>query len=328
MIFVPLPLFATFGLLIALIAMIQSRDMAVRTNQLFAGLVGFYALQSLLLCLRWGYEIDAVAPFIAMLAPVLPVVACLAYLSLMQRRAVWRYWPLSVIALNWAALFLARDLADAVILLTYMGFGFFILQRARAGGDDMALVRLEQASGAWLAMVLTGAGLIVSAFVDVFVVYDFMTTGGQNIGLTITMMQEALLLCIGLAAFASQSGAVEGQASDEVLPDAMPTDEDDAIMARLTRLFSQDALHTDTDLNLRRMARKLGLPDRSVSQAINRTQGKSVSQFVNGFRISDACKLLEQTDQSILQGSLAAGFITKSNFNREFVRVTGQTPSP
>ncbi len=78
---------------------------------------------------------------------------------------------------------------------------------------------------------------------------------------------------------------------------------------------------------MRRLSRKLGLPDRSVSKAINKTQNMSVSQFVNQFRIKDACALLEQTDQSILQVSLAAGFLTKSNFNREFARITGQTPS-
>ncbi len=53
----------------------------------------------------------------------------------------------------------------------------------------------------------------------------------------------------------------------------------------------------------------------------------SVSQFINGFRIRDAAQMLRQSDQTILQVSLSAGFMTKSNFNREFVRVMGQTPS-
>lgn len=52
-----------------------------------------------------------------------------------------------------------------------------------------------------------------------------------------------------------------------------------------------------------------------------------VSQFVNGFRVKDAAKLLTTTDQTILQISLAVGFLSKSNFNCEFTRVMGQTPS-
>ena len=53
----------------------------------------------------------------------------------------------------------------------------------------------------------------------------------------------------------------------------------------------------------------------------------SVSQFVNEYLITEACRLLRETDETVLAISLAAGFATKSNFNREFPRVTGQTPS-
>ena len=98
-------------------------------------------------------------------------------------------------------------------------------------------------------------------------------------------------------------------------------------MQRLNRLFEVSSLHRDTELNLRRLSRRLGVPDRSVSQAVNRTMGMSVSQYVNSYRIKDACKLLKTTDKSILQISMAAGFLSKSNFNREFTRITQKSPS-
>jgi AraC-like DNA-binding protein len=98
-------------------------------------------------------------------------------------------------------------------------------------------------------------------------------------------------------------------------------------VARLTQLFEGEGLHKDEDLSLRRLSRRIGLPDRAVSQAINRTRDMNLSQFVNDFRIQDACRLLQETQMNVLEISLAAGFATKSNFNREFTRVTGQTPS-
>lgn len=55
MIFVPLPLFATLILAYILIHMLRTREMELRSNQLFAALTGLYALRSLLLSLRWGY---------------------------------------------------------------------------------------------------------------------------------------------------------------------------------------------------------------------------------------------------------------------------------
>ncbi|MEJ6396644.1 helix-turn-helix domain-containing protein [Yoonia sp. 208BN28-4] len=330
MIFVPLTLVATLCLVAAFAVVLRRADMTVRANQLFAVLVGLYAMQSALLTVRWGYGVLDVAPVIALLAPALPAVAYLAYLSLNQRQArLATMFVAGVVLLNWVAYAVARDLADGAILLTYLGIGGLILIRAYRGRADMALVRLEQAYGAWLAMVLTGAALVASGLVDVFIIVDFIRTDGQNVGLTIALIQTAFVLCIGLAAFFSAGGTVAEESAADVLQEAdqLATQADDAIIADLRRLFDEHALHRDTDLNLRRLGRRLGLPDRAVSQAINRTQGESVSQYVNGFRIADACTLLRTTDQSVLQISLAAGFMTKSNFNREFVRVTGQTPS-
>lgn len=327
MIFVPLSLFAPLSLLFAIIYMIRMRDMQGRSNQVFVGLVCLYALQSLLLTLRWGYGITDLRLLIALLAPTLPVCAYLAYLSLAQALQTKMLWPLWVVLGNWLVLLTLPGIADLAILVTYLGFGAAILRAASHGDDATALVRINQQVSARNAMMLTGAALIASAAADLFVIADFMRTGGQHVGFTISLLQTGFLFVTALAATLGQSDASDDQ--PEALPQAasVATPLDAKIMDDLRRLFDRDRLHQDTDLNLRRLARKLGLPDRSVSHAINRTEGISVSQFVNGFRIKDACTLLKETDQSILQISLAAGFLTKSNFNREFVRVTGQTPS-
>lgn len=68
-------------------------------------------------------------------------------------------------------------------------------------------------------------------------------------------------------------------------------------------------------------------PSRHISMAINRTQGRNVSQIVNEYRIREAKCLLKETDLPITAVMFECGFQTKSNFNREFIRVTGVTPS-
>jgi AraC-like DNA-binding protein len=75
------------------------------------------------------------------------------------------------------------------------------------------------------------------------------------------------------------------------------------------------------------LAWRLGLPARAVSQAVNRVYGMSVSQYVNNFRVAEACRLLTQTDMPVTRIVFEAGFMTKSNFNREFLRVTGASPT-
>ena len=69
------------------------------------------------------------------------------------------------------------------------------------------------------------------------------------------------------------------------------------------------------------------IPSRDVSRAVNASSGGNVSQYVNKLRIDEACRLLRETDMSVIQIAFASGFNTKSNFNREFQRNVGQSPS-
>lgn len=327
MVFVPLPLFATLCLAGVLIRFVTQRDMRVLPHLRFAALIALYAVQSLLVSLRWGYGLDALAIPMAVLAPVLPAVAYLAYKALSGRQMGARLWPLGVVAANWAVFALAPDLTDLVIIATYLGFGFLLIWLYQRGTDEVTLSPLGSAREIMTAMGLTGAALVASAAVDIYVIYDFITNDGRSAGLVLTFAQTALILVIGIAALFGKATQAEEADEPAAAPAPQTTQEDAIILQRLEALFTREGLHKTEDLSLRRLARRLGVPDRHVSNAVNRTQQMSVSQFVNAQRIKDACALLRDTDDTVLSISLDAGFATKSNFNREFSRVTGQTPS-
>lgn len=324
MLFVPLPLFATVVLCVLFGRFVLLRDMRLRAHQIFAALLGAYAVQSLLICLRWGYEVEAVAPGIALLAPVLPALAFLSYSALARHPSGRQLWPLGVIALNWAAFLVLPDLADALILITYLGFGALLLRLSRNGMDHLSLSPINDAREIHLAITVTGAALIASALTDLYLVYDFLRNDGRFAPLVLSIMQTGFVLIIGGAALVARSTPTPEPESPEP-PRA--TEQDSSIVARLEALFDAEALHRNEDLSLRRLSRRLGLSDRQVSNAINRTRGQSVSQFVNDLRIREACTLLATTDKSVLEISLMAGFASKSNFNRAFSAVTGTTPS-
>ncbi|WP_345770921.1 AraC family transcriptional regulator [Brucella intermedia] len=55
--------------------------------------------------------------------------------------------------------------------------------------------------------------------------------------------------------------------------------------------------------------------------------GQNVSRFINDYRIAEACRRLEKDDISITTVMFESGFQTKSNFNREFRRVTSLSPA-
>ncbi len=77
---------------------------------------------------------------------------------------------------------------------------------------------------------------------------------------------------------------------------------------------------------LRAGARRLGVPAKALSAAVNRVKGENISRVVNGWRVAHAGALLRE-GASVTEAMLASGFATKSNFNREFLRVTGRAPS-
>ena len=327
MLFVPLPLFATLFLGLLLCRILLTRDMTLRAHQLFAALIALYAVQSLLVSLRWGYEIEGIATYLIILAPVLPAVAYLSYAALAGHQTTRHLWPVAVIALNWFAFAALPVIPDPLILMTYLGFGFLLLRLGWKGTDALTLPSINDAREIRLALCLTGAALVLSALTDIYLIIDFIKNDGRNAGMTLTFVQTAFIVMIGVSAsFGRAAEMTEPEpASVEFAPEA--TEQDNEIVTRIESLFTKDGLHRNDDLSLRRLARRLGLPDRQVSNAINRARGTSVSQFVNDFRIQEACTLLCSTQKTIMEVSLMAGFATKSNFNREFLRVVGQTPS-
>jgi AraC-like DNA-binding protein len=111
------------------------------------------------------------------------------------------------------------------------------------------------------------------------------------------------------------------------LTSSSSTEEDAATVSRIDGLMREQHLYRDPDLTLERLARRAGIPARQISGALNRIYGRNVSQIVNEYRVGDAKWRLIATREPVTVVMLESGFGTKSNFNREFLRVTGMTPS-
>lgn len=106
---------------------------------------------------------------------------------------------------------------------------------------------------------------------------------------------------------------------------AAATESDAALVGTMEALMAEKRLWLDPDLTLARIARRMGVPSKALSVAINRVKGENVSRVVNGWRIAEACRLM-RNGASVTEAMLGAGFNTKSNFNREFLRVKGMAP--
>jgi AraC-like DNA-binding protein len=335
MIFIPLPFVVALLLVILLVQMIRSNEADLRENIAFMLLMAAYALQSVLIGIRWGYDVRAMMPVQSVLATLIAPLAWIAFSGLAKEPSehrLARLWPHLLPACLVALLLIFwREPVGPVIILVYLSYGLALLRLALAGPDVLVESRLDGVLRSYRSLWVTALALLASPVTDIIISFDLQWTGGAHSGAVIAGGNVlALLLLGGAAAVASETTAPdedeeEGEgARAQTTPRA--TNEDSAIAAAVDALMRSKGLYKDVDLNLGRIARRLGLPARQVSSAINRIHGSSVSQYVNNQRIDEARRLLATTDEPITRIMFDAGFLSKSNFNREFLRITGLSP--
>lgn len=329
MIFVPLPFVVAFLLSIVLIRMIRQDGMDSPDRRLFQLLIAAYALQSVLIGVRWGYDVLAVMPFQAVLAAVVAPLTWLSFqrLTLSQPAPLGDQWPHLLPAILVAMLFAFwRDPVSLALILIFLGYGGALLWLARRGPDGLPAARFDGALLSYRSLVTTAAAMILSAISDVFITVDFVRTGGLHAGAIVALGNVIALMILGGAA-AIAGGSQPAEMEPAEAPTPTPTVEDGEVAKALDALMEAREIYRDPELNLNRIARKLSLPARRVSMAVNRIHGISVSQYVNEFRIRSACNQLDGTDLPVTRVMFDSGFISKSNFNREFLRVTGSSPT-
>lgn len=87
-------------------------------------------------------------------------------------------------------------------------------------------------------------------------------------------------------------------------------------------------LHLEPQLTITELAQQLGVPPRRLSELVNGLRGRNFSDWINGWRIEEAKRLLiSDPERSVLDVLLDAGFHSKSTFNAVFKEKTGMTPT-
>lgn len=334
----PLP-FVVAVLLLILLARIARDDDEGPANRPFLALIVACIVQSVLIGLRWGYGVEEVRYLVPVLAAVLPPLVYASFAGLAQtsshpwRARVWLHaLPACLVAV---LVGLWPGAIDLVIVGVYLGYAAALLRLARPGPDALGLARLEGVVPAYRALQLAAAALVASAIIDAIVALDFEWTRGEHAATLIAISNLLGLLLLSLAATVAGRTQAPAEPTEPaaVLPRAGAEGDGDVVekadgeaVEKIDDLMRTQELFRDANLNLNRLARRAGLPARRISIAINRIRGKNVSQYINGYRIAEACRLLMETDQPVTKIMFDAGFQTKSNFNREFRRVTGTNP--
>ena len=325
-----LPLPFVVALLLLMLAVRLAAGARGAMGRRFAVFFTGCAVLAGLIGLRWGADPPWVRHALPVMGAGLPAVAWLCFgLPATGRdrpavRDAWHVLPMvAIFAVNliyWPAV----DLALAAIDL---GYAAALLRLANGGPDALASTAFGTLRAVRVGLLVGASILLISALVDAAISIGRAFGDGGYTALIVGLAQGLALIGVGGAVIWLRPGT---EAASEAAPtNAAPVDDaaDAAIVATIDGLMHVARLYRDPALTLDRLARRAGMPARQVSGALNRVRGRNVSQLVSEYRIAAAQILLRETVLPVTEIMLDCGFLTKSNFNREFRRVTGASPT-
>lgn len=98
----------------------------------------------------------------------------------------------------------------------------------------------------------------------------------------------------------------------------------------LDRVMRTEKIFKQEELSLAQLARQLDVHPNNLSQVINTYENKSFYDYINTLRIEEFKSLAllpENSRYTLLSLAFECGFNSKTAFNRNFKKITGQSPS-
>lgn len=329
---VPLPL-VTFVLSLVAAAVILTRDFAARQARFFfAAVFALTAFGDLLVGLRFGYgyegllRVQRAVPFFAGPLIYLGFAAYTVDGAALRRRAMGHLGLALALPLLTPLVMVLSGILDVLIGLSYLGYAGLLLAIWWAGPNGLIRAPLDRA-GQLARWVLVGAVALVVLFALDSVIAVSLALGHE--GQAAKVISYAAIAAIAVPLLVILLALRPDPPSRSSTGKEHTEDAEGAahLVARAAALLEAERLYLDSDLTVERLARRLHVPARALSGAVNRQKGVNMSQYVNGFRLCHAADLLRGSDLPVTQVMQQSGFLTRSNFYREFHRVYGQTPS-
>lgn len=332
MISIPLPFVVSLLLVMLFVVVATSQQ---RNHIWLKWFIFACALASFIIGVRWATDYRWLRVVQPMIAATIPPLAWFSFIHPRTRDIGWHVLPIATVT---GLSLLPRDFAiftDSVLSLQFLGYGSYLAFTIVTKPQTLADIRLSDFRGARQAGLVAAGLIVLSGVIDLLIAIDSTLWQGAHIGEIVSLGNLVSLPVLAVAllrlasAYSDDETAVEpldNHPPQESSSDATVSDDDLEIYAHFIAAMEEQHYYRDANLTLNRLAKRLAVPSRLLSSAINRVSAKNVSQVVNEFRIREAMHLLETTQMPVTEIMFECGFQTKSNFNREFLRVTGKSP--
>jgi AraC-like DNA-binding protein len=319
----PIPMIIAVALFALLVQRLLTRD----THPTLLALIAVCATQSVVIALVQYYGLTTIRPVQPVLATVIAPIAWLAFTQAAGgAKEPSHLWPHGLgFGLAVVFLFAQPMLLDVLIPASFCGYGLAMLLRLLRGEDSLPHSPLESGAMPVLAWRIIALSLMASAACDVFIAYRLATGAKGAVFWLPSLVSSLSLLSLGALSLSHAMESRRDDGGEENTISSEHVERDLKIISKLDDYVNTHKPYLDPDLTLARLSRKLLIPAKQLSTAINRIKAENLSRYINRQRIEEACRKLEY-GQSVTAAMLDSGFNTKSNFNREFLRVTGVTP--
>lgn len=108
-----------------------------------------------------------------------------------------------------------------------------------------------------------------------------------------------------------------------------PTQEDKQIMSLVEQKMVTEYTYREKKLTMNELADQLGVRRHLLSQAVNRVAGVNFYQYINGYRVKEAVRIISQKGREELHINdvyECVGFTNRTTFYRVFKQFTGLSP--
>ncbi|MGJ8618621.1 MAG: helix-turn-helix domain-containing protein [Sulfitobacter sp.] len=329
MIAFPLPML-TFLLAVFAAFFVSRIDTGVRrTNLLLRLFFVLIAAGSLLVGLRFGYGVQGLIPFQRVIPLFVGPCLYLAFLGLAvggrrYRTAQMVHFAIAVCGAVLSILTAAHmGYLDGFIGLSYLVYAAALLLLWSKGINHLSQARIELVASLRWWMLAAAALLIIFLIGDTAIALSFAFQRPDSTLSLLSGSAVVMVVLLLMTLFAIAAGRARHTTPHRSAPDPHA----DPLEQRARAFLEETKLYLDTDLSIDRLAKRLHVPTRNLSLAINQSCGMNVSQYVNDFRLDHAAALLVNGEESVAQVMEQSGFLTRSNFYRTFQSKFGMSPA-
>lgn len=243
-----------------------------------------------------------------------------------------------------AGILFVIDLLATVSMLTYLILSSLHLRRHQKHIGDFYSYQ-KKVNLKWLSMILKGLIVLFTVYIMVpffsnestvyqsnFVFYLLLISMIHVVGYS--GLKQPQLFITKTNRQVHDTGTAEPDKAVALINkyhnSALTRLQAEAVIDDLDETMHKQLLYLDDDLTLDDLASHSGIARNWVSQAINEVMGINFYDYVNGFRVEEAKRLLKDQrhkHKKIIEIAYESGFKAKSSFNLSFKKACGMTPS-